>query len=631
MGRSSARRGQHQQDRHTRGTVGQAAGVPGKRTRVETMSAGLSAPQPASPVQRRLADSGGAPSGEAVHEAASRGVATPGTSLPHGSLLQRAFGRHDISSITAHVGDAAGASARAMGAKAYATVHHVVFDGAPDVHTAAHEAAHVVQQRAGVHLKGGVGAAGDAYETHADQVADAVVAGGTAEHLLDAMTSGPCGTAATPGVQRALVSAGALGVFVDSRQTVGVPQQFIHQGGNSYRDSNNYFYQYTGIEEFEVTHGPHGVYPPDCIWDVEHQVELVRHRQTAGNGHQLQIYVRQGQNVNQWQQRWYYAPNHRYVQVPTQRVRWVDSRGQFVEQLPGHGAPPGHRVLTPDGQRVNKQYAVAQEGLDFVVPYKELNQNFLPGLPGVYGGNVDPGEDAHTAIGREMDEESGHGVTLKNVGAQLSQQQDGGNRYTISEAQVSTQDPTALLHEMAGMFQFNPSDFIGHTGTANAIENRLLALLDQHVIEQGQVAYHNYLVGLGSNARQQWSQSHGTQALIGKIRQDVQDYTQGLDDARKGWARQQMQAAYRGGYKDYKVGSRHAKGGIAPLNQRAAYTAAFDDYHQGRHDALNGAGPAVQTGAYALGYASVAPLGTSPMLLDNDDGEPVDMEDGDYV
>jgi len=48
----------------------------------------------------------------------------------------------------------------------------------------AHEAAHVIQQRGGVQLKGGVGEAGDAYERQADEVADRVVQGESAEELL---------------------------------------------------------------------------------------------------------------------------------------------------------------------------------------------------------------------------------------------------------------------------------------------------------------------------------------------------------------------------------------------------------------------------------------------------------------
>jgi hypothetical protein len=43
----------------------------------------------------------------------------------------------------------------------------------------------VVQQRAGVQLKGGVGATGDAYERQADAVADRVVRAQSAESLLD--------------------------------------------------------------------------------------------------------------------------------------------------------------------------------------------------------------------------------------------------------------------------------------------------------------------------------------------------------------------------------------------------------------------------------------------------------------
>ncbi len=58
---------------------------------------------------------------------------------------------------------------------------------------AAHEAAHVVQQRRGVQLRDGVGQASDAYEQQADAVADAVVAGESAEALLN--SSGPAASA----------------------------------------------------------------------------------------------------------------------------------------------------------------------------------------------------------------------------------------------------------------------------------------------------------------------------------------------------------------------------------------------------------------------------------------------------
>ena len=88
-----------------------------------------------------------------------------------------------------------------MGAEAFATGNQVAFGGAPSLRTAAHEAAHSVQQRGGVQLKGGVGQKGDAYERHADAVADAVVAGRSAEGLLDGQ-AGAGAPGASPAIQR---------------------------------------------------------------------------------------------------------------------------------------------------------------------------------------------------------------------------------------------------------------------------------------------------------------------------------------------------------------------------------------------------------------------------------------------
>jgi hypothetical protein len=130
----------------------------------------------------------GAPVGggaDQVHAAAAHGIRGGGGGLPHLDTIQRAFGKHDVGQIQAHVGGEAAEGAQAMGAEAFATGQHVGFAAQPDLHTAAHEAAHVVQQRGGVSLKGGVGEQGDGHERHADAVADAVVGGGSAEALLD--------------------------------------------------------------------------------------------------------------------------------------------------------------------------------------------------------------------------------------------------------------------------------------------------------------------------------------------------------------------------------------------------------------------------------------------------------------
>ncbi len=131
-----------------------------------------------------------------VHDAAAYGVSGSGGSLPFADRIQQSFGGHDVSSVSAHVGGKAAEASSAMGALAYASGSSVAFKSAPDLHTAAHEAAHIVQQRQGVSLPGGVGSVGDKYEQHADKVADAVVSGRSAEGLL---SGGPSGSGA--GVQ----------------------------------------------------------------------------------------------------------------------------------------------------------------------------------------------------------------------------------------------------------------------------------------------------------------------------------------------------------------------------------------------------------------------------------------------
>jgi hypothetical protein len=145
-----------------------------------------------------------------VAAAAARGVSGPGGQIPFNRIIQKAFGKHDVSSVQAHAHEPARWAARTIGARAYATGNHVAFGDTPDLHTAAHEAAHVVQQRGGVQLGGGVGEAGDAYEQHADQVADLVVQGRSAEALLDEHAR-PGGAMAIGGVQRVVAQGLAPG------------------------------------------------------------------------------------------------------------------------------------------------------------------------------------------------------------------------------------------------------------------------------------------------------------------------------------------------------------------------------------------------------------------------------------
>jgi hypothetical protein len=160
------------------------------------------------PVQRRQiravlrrqagaeSESSRATSRTVVHDTAAGGVGGPATAYPHLARIQRAFGAHDLGHASAHMDAQAGDACRDLGAMAYTTGSRVAFRGSPDLYTAAHEAAHVVQQQRGVHLRGGMSQAGDPYERHADAVAQAVVSGRSAAPLLDALPAGAPGQAA---------------------------------------------------------------------------------------------------------------------------------------------------------------------------------------------------------------------------------------------------------------------------------------------------------------------------------------------------------------------------------------------------------------------------------------------------
>jgi len=163
----------------SRGTAGAASAARGA-TPGEQRPAGST-----SPVQRKAVGTAPTQAAHEVHDLARHGVSGAPCGLPYSDWLQRSFGHHALDGVEAHVGGPAADASAAMGARAYASGERVAFAAAPDLHTTAHEAAHVVQQRAGVQLENGLGAANDRYERHADLVADQVVRGQSAETLLD--------------------------------------------------------------------------------------------------------------------------------------------------------------------------------------------------------------------------------------------------------------------------------------------------------------------------------------------------------------------------------------------------------------------------------------------------------------
>ncbi|MBT3220728.1 MAG: DUF4157 domain-containing protein, partial [Proteobacteria bacterium] len=108
-----------------------------------------------------------------------------GTQLPHHATIQRSFGKYNIKAVRTHSGKGTGRVLRTMRANAFTHGRHIVFSRYPTLRTAAHEATHFVQQKCGLRIRGGVGRVGDRHERHADEVADAVTRGESAEALLD--------------------------------------------------------------------------------------------------------------------------------------------------------------------------------------------------------------------------------------------------------------------------------------------------------------------------------------------------------------------------------------------------------------------------------------------------------------
>jgi hypothetical protein len=173
---------------------GPGPGTPGRRTRTELADTAEAA-------AAAEAAAGAAEAAARRAAIAARGVEGAGEALPFQAQIQRSFGRFDVSRVRAHIGGRAAEAARALGGRAYAHRGHVAFVDDPDLHTAAHEAAHVVQQGAGAAPGAGIDEPGDAYEQHADAVAALVVRGESAEVLLARLWGG-AGSAARAVVQR---------------------------------------------------------------------------------------------------------------------------------------------------------------------------------------------------------------------------------------------------------------------------------------------------------------------------------------------------------------------------------------------------------------------------------------------
>ena len=176
-------------------------GIPGKVSLTQRMLRGPSSDDIADRIVQRLARGSSSPvEGDEAQAVAAAGFTGSAGRLPELDAIQRLFGRHDITGTRAYIGGAAAEASEVLGARAYASGDQIAFAEQPDRFLIAHELAHVVQQRNGVQLAGGVGREGDVHEQHANAVAERVVRGESAEALLDACPGG--GGASGAAVQR---------------------------------------------------------------------------------------------------------------------------------------------------------------------------------------------------------------------------------------------------------------------------------------------------------------------------------------------------------------------------------------------------------------------------------------------
>lgn len=107
-----------------------------------------------------------------VHDIAASGLTGQPVPLPFIDEIAGAFGAPSLGSVEAYVGGAAARANEQLGSSAFTVGGKIAFARPPDLWTAAHEAAHVIQQRAGAGPASQIGQRGDPQERQADEAAD---------------------------------------------------------------------------------------------------------------------------------------------------------------------------------------------------------------------------------------------------------------------------------------------------------------------------------------------------------------------------------------------------------------------------------------------------------------------------
>jgi len=469
----------------------------------------------------------------------------------------------------------------------------------------AHEAWHVVQQKRGgvqptMQINGVAINDEEELEREADLMGNEVLQvsrGPEPMHRLSRRQP-----PAFPPVQRQLTDDVLAGYYYDSRD-LARREHFTKVGvfpglTGPYVDQSGYTYSYDdGTRQYQVTGGAANQY-----WDtVNHQQYT---RLLGGTANIFHIYTLQP--VTTWTNRYYYLGNL-YQQVPTQRVRWVDNQGRFVE-APALGSP---RVLTNDGQYVQKHYLLAKDAhRNFVLPIKARQHffapnrpTFVPGLPNLFGGNLDPQDaNAHAAATREAGEETDFAYTTVNIGLQLGAPViQGGNQLNFHEGTVRTTAAgeqiglraaaRPFVQEMdlaRGVFTFKAHQIAYQplVTTDQNIRDQILNLFSvQKAVNLTDVFFTGVVGGRAQTPLQEFHGAHATAALVDKVKADHQAYYSGLARAQAGQQPASADPEHVAGRQLYIQGLQDIQANVAAANpQEPAYMAARTEYTQGLQD-----------------------------------------------
>lgn len=298
------------------------------------------------------------------HQIAARGTAGSGGPLPYLAEIQKSFGHHDVSSIRAHIGGAAAVASDALGAQAYAYGNAIAFASAPDLHTAAHEAAHAVQQRRGVprslHSN-------DAYERHADLVADRVVRGLPVAALLD---RAPRGGGATAVVQRKKTSgepttSARNAPELTPKAGTGRPPELEHKPGSKWP-----VFAQTGLPY--IVENNNGV---TALWVVKRWFVDSDNAVQQDGGWKSPARARELLTASDWVE-----PEKLEFAASSLRLQFVGPLTYFVlgaRAAWSTGLPPGKQSLVERGRHDSKAGNRAKGGLFVTVPLDDAKE--VPG------------------------------------------------------------------------------------------------------------------------------------------------------------------------------------------------------------------------------------------------------------